>query len=37
MKTKHKCQSCDNPSKFRKLANTVVSEWLAELFNRCIN
>jgi len=23
MKTKHKCQSCDNPSKFRKLANTV--------------
>jgi len=37
MKMKHKCQSYDNPSEFRKLANTVVSEWLAELFNKCIN
>jgi len=34
---KHNCQSCDIPSKFLKLANTVVSKWLAELFNRCIN
>ena len=32
---KHNCQSYDIPSKFLELANTVVSKWLAELFNRC--
>jgi len=34
---KKNCQSYDTPSKFLKLANTVVAKWLAELFNRCIN
>jgi len=34
---KHSCRSYDIPSKFLKLASSVVSEWLAELFNRCIN
>ena len=34
---KQNCQSYDIPSKFLKLANTVVAKWLAELFNRCIN
>jgi len=37
LKTKHNCQSYDIPSKFLKLANTAVSKWLAELFNRSIN
>jgi len=34
---KQNCQSYDIPSKFLKLANTVVVKWLAELFNRCID
>ena len=34
---KENCQSYDIPSKFLKLANTVVAKLLAELFNRCIN
>jgi len=37
LKMKQNCQSYDIPSKFLKLANTVVAKWLAELFNRCIN
>ena len=34
---KQNCQSYGIPSKFLKLANTVVAKWLAELFIRCIN
>ena len=37
LKMKQNCQSYDIPSKFLKLANTVVAKWLAELFNRCTN
>ena len=37
LKMKQNCQSYDIPSKFLKLANTVVAKWLAELFNSCIN
>jgi len=34
---KHNWQFHNIPSKFLKLANTVVSKWLADFFNRCIN
>jgi len=34
---KHNSQAYDIPSKFLKLANTVVSEWFAEFFRGHIN